>query len=116
MKTTFNFFKYQNDSKATKDLAFLLIRLIIAYGFWSPAIMKLQSLSGTADWFASMGYPAPMLSTILAAVTEISGVFLLITGLATRFIAVPYMLMLFTLLAYGPGRISLDYMFFFRKK
>jgi len=146
MKKILKYLNYQTDSQTTKDFALLFLRLIIAYGFWSPAIMKLQGLSGTADWFASMGYPVPMLSALLAAVTEISGVFLLIAGFGTRFIAIPlmfvmlvaifsvhisngfaagdngfeiplyYMLMLFTLLAGGPGRLSLDHLFFFRKK
>jgi putative oxidoreductase len=127
-----------------KDLSLLFFRLILAYGFWSPAIMKWQGLAGTAGWFESMGYPVPMVSAILAAITEILGVFLLTLGLGSRLIAVPlifvmliaiftvhisngfaagengfeipfyYILMLLGLVAFGSGRFSIDYLL--RKK
>ena len=121
-----------------KDFSLLFFRLILAYGFWSPAIMKWQGLEGTAGWFESMGYPLPMISTILAATPEILGVVLLTLGLGTRLIAIPlifvmliailtvhlssgfaagdngfeiplyYMLMLFSLTAFGGGKFSID--------
>ena len=145
MKSVINFLNYKTDSRTLKDIVLLLIRLIVAYGFWSPAIMKLQGLSGTADWFASMGYPLPMVSAIMAAVTEISGVFLLVIGLATRYISIPmifimlvaiftvhlpngfmagdngfeiplyYIIMLLTLIGFGSGRFSIDQFVYKRK-
>lgn len=123
------------------DVPLLLFRLILAYGFYQPAMMKITGLSGVAEWFGSMGYPAPEVSAFLAALTEGLGVVLLTLGLGTRYIAIPlmfvmvvaiftvhisngfaagdngfeiplyYLLMLFTLMVYGSGRISLDHVF-----
>lgn len=121
-----------------KDLALLFLRLILAYGFYTPAMMKWGNISGIAEWFVSMGIPFPTLNAYLAATTEISAVILLPLGLATRIISIPliitmvvaiitvhisngfeagnngfeiplyYILMLFVLLINGAGRISID--------
>ena len=121
-----------------KDVLLLLMRLTLAYGFWSPAIMKWQSLEGTASWFDSMGYPLPFIAAVLAALTEISGIILLSIGFGSRLIAVPmifvmlvailtvhkgngfdagdngfeiplyYILMLMVIIGFGPGKFSLD--------
>jgi putative oxidoreductase len=126
------------------DLPLLFFRLILAYGFLEPALMKLKGLQGIAEWFGSMDYPLPFLSALLATVTESLGVVLLTLGLGTRIIAVPmmftmivatftvhfsngfpagdngfeiplyYFLMLFALVVYGSGKISLDHLL--RKK
>ena len=122
------------------DLPLLFFRLILAYGFLEPALMKLKGLQGIAEWFGSMDYPLPFLSALLATVTESLGVVLLTLGLGTRIIAVPmmftmivatftvhfsngfpagdngfeiplyYFLMLFALVVYGSGKISLDHL------
>ena len=121
-----------------KDLPPLFLRLILACGFYGPAVKKLQDIDSIAAWFASMNYPFPTLNAYLATATELSGFALLFLGLATRIISVPlmvvmlvaifsvhighgfqagnngfeiplyYLLMLFTLFVTGPGRISLD--------
>lgn len=121
-----------------RDVPLLMFRLILAVGFYEPALMKLKNLSGVAEWFGSMNYPLPLLSASLSMVTEVSGVLLLLLGLATRLISLPlmgimvvailtvhlphgfaaadngfeiplyYFLMLFALVIYGPGRYSLD--------
>ena len=122
-----------------KDLPPLFLRLILAYGFYGPAMMKLKDIDGIARWFASMNYPFPTLNAYMATATEVSGFVLLTLGLATRLISVPlmvvmlvaiftvhigngfaaapnngfeiplyYLLMLFSLLVTGPGKISLD--------
>ncbi len=123
-----------------KDVPLLFFRLILAYGFLEPAMMKLKGLQGTADWFGSMGYPAPFILALLAMLTEALGVILVALGLGTRIIAVPmmivmlvaiftvhigngfaagdngieiplyYFLMLFALMVYGSGRISIDHL------
>ena len=123
-----------------KDVPLLFFRLILAYGFFQPAMMKITGLTGVADWFGSMGYPLPVVSAFLAALTEGLGVVLLTLGLGTRYIAIPlmfvmgvavftvhlsngfaagdngfeiplyYFLMLFALVVYGSGRISLDHL------
>lgn len=124
-----------------KDVPLLFFRLILAYGFFQPAMMKITGLTGVAEWFGSMGYPLPVVSAFLAALTEGLGVVLLTLGLGTRYIAIPlmfvmgvavftvhlsngfaagdngfeiplyYFLMLFALVVYGSGRISLDHLF-----
>ncbi len=124
------------------DLPLLFFRVILVIGFFNPAIMKIGNVSGIAEWFGSMNYPLPMISAILATVTEVLGVVLLALGLGTRLIAVPlmfvmlvaiftvhlsngfaagdngyeiplyYFLMLFALMVNGGGRLSMDYLLF----
>jgi putative oxidoreductase len=72
----------------------LLFRLVLAYGFYNPAMMKWADIGAIAGWFESMGYPAPLLNAYLAATTELAGVILLTLGLATRFIAIPLMIVM----------------------
>ncbi len=120
------------------DLPPLFFRLILAYGFYGPAMQKVANIDGIAEWFASMGMPFPTLNAYMATGTEISGFILLFLGLATRIISIPliivmivaivtvhlgngfeagsngfeiplyYILMLLSLVITGPGRISLD--------
>ncbi|HTC00994.1 MAG TPA: DoxX family protein [Ferruginibacter sp.] len=132
---------YRNSTEkilSAKDLPLLFMRLVLAYGFYGPAIKKWNNIHDITDWFSSLGIIAPKLNAYLAATTEITGVVLLTLGLATRFISIPliitmivaiktvhwgngfdagnngweiplyYMIMLFTLFIYGPGKISID--------
>ncbi|MCA9772675.1 MAG: DoxX family protein [Myxococcales bacterium] len=133
---------------ALRDLPPLLFRLILAYGFWMPALTKWRNIDSTAKWFASMGYPFPELNVYLSATTELTGAILLTLGLATRLISVPlsvvmivaittvhwkhgfaaghngfeiplyYLVMLFSLIVGGAGRVSLDHQIarFFRAR
>lgn len=121
-----------------KDLHLLAIRLILAYGFYNPAIMKWQNISSIAEWFGEMGIPLPTLNAYMAASTEMAGVVLLTLGLASRIISIPlifvmivaivtvhigngfeagnngfeipvyYILLLLVVLIYGAGRLSVD--------
>jgi putative oxidoreductase len=123
-----------------RDLSLLFVRLILAYGFYEPAIMKWQDIGAVADWFGSIGIPLPTLNAYMAATTELSGVVLLVLGLAVRIISIPlivvmivaittvhlphgfsagdngfeiplyYMIMLFVLLTHGGGKFSLDHL------
>ncbi len=116
------------------------MRLILAAGFYGPAMMKLKSIGDIASWFESMGIPMPTLNAYLATGTETLGFVLLFLGLGTRLISIPliitmivaivtvhlghgfeagnngfeiplyYIIMLFTLLIYGSGKFSLDYL------
>lgn len=123
-----------------QDIPLLFLRLILAYGFYMPAMMKWGNISGIIEWFDGMGIPMPALNAYLAATTEMAAVILLPLGLATRIISIPlmftmvvaivtvhwgngfnagdngfeiplyYMLMLFVLLINGAGKISLDHL------
>ncbi len=121
-----------------KDLPPLLFRIVLAYGFYGPATMKLKNFDSIVEWFTSMGMPLPKLNAFLATGTETAGFVLIFLGLATRLISIPlmvvmvvaittvhlgngfeagnngfeipiyYLLMLFSLIITGPGKISLD--------
>jgi len=123
---------------ALKDLPLLFIRLALAYGYYGPATMKWKDIHSVGDWFVQLHIPAPYLSAYLVACTETVGVVWLILGLYVRYITIPlmfsmvvaiitvhwsngfeasnngfeiplyYMLMLFVLLVFGAGRISID--------
>jgi len=125
-----------------KDVPLLFIRLILVYGFFNPAMMKLKDITSIAEWFGSIGIPFPTLNAYLATGTEVLGVILLTLGLFTRLISIPliitmivavvtvhggngfeagengfeiplyYIIMLFTLVVYGSGKISLDHFLF----
>lgn len=124
-----------------KDLPLLFLRLILAFGFFEPAMNKFNDFRAVAEWFGSMNYPVPLASAYVAGITEMAGVILLALGLGTRFIAIPlmivmlvaiftvhisngfaagsngfeiplyYFIMLLTLMVFGSGRISFDYIF-----
>ncbi|MDP1801171.1 MAG: DoxX family protein [Bacteroidota bacterium] len=136
--------RVRNGLNKAQDLPLLFLRLILAYGFWEPAKNKWADINAIAEWFDGMGIFAPKLNAYLAASTEMAGVFLLILGLGTRLICFPliitmivaiktvhwengfpagdngyeiplyFMLMLITLLCFGPGKLSIDYLI--RKK
>jgi putative oxidoreductase len=70
-----------------KNLIILVIRMILAYGFTKPALLKLNDISSTSKWFTSIDIP---LSTLLAYIVtgiETVGIILLVLGLFTRFIS-----------------------------
>lgn len=123
-----------------RDLAPLILRLVVAFGFLEPAWNKLQDVHAIGEWFESMELPAPYLQAWLATLTESLGVVLLTIGLGTRLIAIPlivtmlvaiktvhwengfsagdngyeipfyYTCMLACLLFLGSGRISADHL------
>ena len=135
-----NIEKYIQTVSALKDLPPLIIRAILVYGFYSPAIYKITDFSGTARWFESMGMPFPTLNAYLAGTTEFAGVILLALGLGTRIISIPliitmivaiftvhidngfsaakngfeipfyFIIFLLVLIINGPGRLSVDYL------
>jgi putative oxidoreductase len=126
--------------KLARDIPALLFRLVLAYGFYMPAMMKWDDIGAIAGWFEGMGIPFPTLNAYLAATTEFAAVILLPLGLATRIISIPliitmivaivtvhlgngfnagdngfeiplyYILMLFSLLVTGSGKISVDHL------
>jgi putative oxidoreductase len=140
MKTIEKYHQFVEIISKAKWLPLLLLRLILAYGFFGPAKMKWSNMDGIINWFSQMGMPMPALNAYLAASTEAFGVILLFLGLGTRIITIPlmfvmfvaiktvhwqhgfaagdngfeiplyYMLMLLTLFIMGPGKISLDHL------
>lgn len=128
-----------------KSLSLLFARLVVAYGFYNPAMMKWADIDSVAVWFGSMGIPFPTLNAYMAATTEITGVVLLTFGLFTRVISIPliivmivaiitvhlphgfesgnngfeiplyYMLFLFIFLSHGAGKFSFDRLLFGEK-
>ncbi len=125
-----------------KHLFILAARLILAYGFAKPALMKLQDMTATAQWFASMSIPFPSFTAYLVSSIETVGIILLVLGLFTRFISILlsfvmigamvfvhgthgfsvsdngleiplyYMLFLFIFASFGGGKYSLDHILF----
>ncbi|WP_373031883.1 DoxX family protein [Sulfurovum sp.] len=125
-----------------KNLIFLILRLILAYGFATPALLKLNYLQETIVWFESMSIPLPKLATYLVSGIETIGIVLLILGLFTRYVSVLlsfvmigaiffvhipngfsvanngmeiplyYLLFLMMFASYGAGKYSLDRVLF----
>ena len=121
---------------------FLAARLVLAYGFSMPALLKLNDMSETSKWFESMSIPFPIFTAYLVSGLETIGIVLLILGLFTRHISlllacimigamlfvhapngfsvadngieIPLYYMIFLLLfaSYGPGKYSLDHLIF----
>jgi putative oxidoreductase len=134
---------FEEKLKTLSDPLLLLIRLVLAYGFWGPAMMKWKNMGNIIEWFDGMDIPFPALNAYMAATTELLGAVLLILGLFTRLISIPlifvmlvaiytvhlsngfdagdngfeiplyYILMLLTLFVYGSGKISAS--FFIRR-
>jgi len=129
-----------------QDLSLLLARLVLAYGFYNPAMNKWADIHAVAEWFGTLGIPMPTINAYLAASTELLGVVLLTLGLLTRLISLPlivvmivaiitvhlphgfaagdngfeiplyYMLFLAIFASFGAGRFSLDHLIFGKEK
>lgn len=86
--------KFTEITSHAKSASLLFVRLIIAYNFYEPAMMKWADISSTAMWFDSMGIPFPTLQAYMAAGTELLGVVLLTLGFLTRIISVPLIIIM----------------------
>ena len=134
--------KFSRLSEFGQSLSLLFARLVVAYGFYEPAMMKWTDIDSVAQWFGSIGIPFPMLNAYMAASTEIVGVVLLTLGFLTRLISPPlivvmivailtvhlsngfsagdngfeiplyYMLFLFIFFTKGAGKFSIDRVLF----
>ena len=139
------YLEFSRLSEYLKSLSLLLARVIVAYGFYEPAMMKWSDIHSVAEWFGSMGIPFPTLNAYMAATTEITGVVLLTLGLFTRIISIPlivvmivaivtvhlgngfsagnngfeiplyYMLFLLLFVSHGAGKFSVDRLIFGEK-
>jgi len=86
-------------SEYTKSIGLLLLRLMLAYTFFQPAMTKWNDINSVAQWFDYMGIPFPTLNAYMAASTEMAGVVLLSLGLLTRFISMPLIIIMFVAIA-----------------
>ena len=132
------YLKYAHLSEYGRSIALLLARLVVAYGFFGPAMMKWSDIDAVASWFGTLGIPFPTLNAYMAASTEMTGVVLLTLGFLVRLISIPlivimlvaiftvhlhhgfscgnngfeipvyYMLFLLIFITSGAGRFSLD--------
>ena len=123
-----------------RDIPLLFLRLILAWGFYNPAMGKVQDFEAVGQKFAAMGMPVPGFSAYLVGITEFLAVWLFLIGLGTRLISIQvmitmlvaifavhweagfsasaggfeiplyYFLMAFALFILGPGRISIDHL------
>jgi putative oxidoreductase len=67
--------------------ASLLGRILIAAMFLVVGIRKVIYFTGTAAYFAKLGFPAPEAMVALAIIIETGGAILLIVGWRTRWVA-----------------------------
>jgi putative oxidoreductase len=125
-----------------KHLVVLAARVLLAYGFTQPTLLKLNDMDATSQWFASMSIPFPMITAHLVSGLEAVGIILLLLGLFTRQISILlsgimlgaiffvhepngfsvadngieiplyYMLFLLIFAAYGGGKYALDNILF----
>lgn len=70
-----------------KNLLLLLTRLLLAYSFTMPALLKINDLQGTQTWFKEMHIPFADFFSYLVSGLETFGIVLLILGLFTRYIS-----------------------------
>lgn len=133
------YFKISDALVNLKDLPLLFLRLVLAYGFYAPAMAKMNDIGAISEWFKSMEMVAPTLNAYLVTYTEFFGFILLTLGLGTRIITVPliiamivaiksvhwengfeasengfeipvyYIAMLFVLFIFGSGKFGADY-------
>jgi len=78
-----------------QSVSLLFLRLILAYGFYTPAINKFSDMDSIISWFEhSLQLPFPAFNAYMAAGTEAAGVVLLTLGLGTRFISAGLMIVM----------------------
>ena len=70
------------------NIILLVSRVVIAYGFSLPALLKINDLDGTVNWFESVSIPFPTFFAYMVSGLESIGIILLLLGLFTRFISI----------------------------
>lgn len=81
---------------ATKfvDLPLLMFRLLLAFIFYKPALLKFEKTEIFVNQFVKRGIPIPEFNVYFTGTVEILGVFLLILGLGTRYISVMLLILI----------------------
>ncbi len=127
-----------------KSLILIIVRFVLAFGFYQPAKNKWADIEGVGDWFYNLGIPAPYFQAYLIACIETLGIVFLALGFFVRIISIPlifamivaiftvhlengfsaanngieiplyYIVLLLILMTRGAGKISADY--FINKK
>lgn len=78
-----------------QGVSLLLVRLVLAYGFYGPAVQKLSNFDSIVMWFGSdLHLPYPWFQAFMAATTESLGVIALALGLCTRFFSFALMIVM----------------------
>jgi len=78
-----------------QSISLFFLRLVLAYGFYTPAMNKWSDMDSIVSWFEnSLQLPFPTLNAYMAAGTEAAGVVLLTLGLGTRFISAGLMIVM----------------------
>jgi uncharacterized membrane protein YphA (DoxX/SURF4 family) len=87
--------KLLNSTRAFDFLGPLALRLYLAPIFFMAGYNKFSHFDNTAQWFGNaewgLGMPFPEVMAFLAVSTELVGAFLLVIGLAVRWISIPLM-------------------------
>lgn len=87
--------RWMDLTRSQDFLAPLFFRIFLAPVFISAGLTKFAAFEDTVAWFGNpdwgLGLPFPWLMAFLATTIELVGGFLLLFGLATRYIAIPLM-------------------------
>lgn len=66
------------------------VRIVLGYIFLDAGLAKWRrGISGTGDWFGSLGFPFPQQTARMVASLELVGGMLLIVGLGVHWVAIP---------------------------
>jgi putative oxidoreductase len=89
----------ENTTRQFDFIAPLLLRLYLAPVFYMAGMQKINHFDSTVEWFGNSDWgldlPLPGVLAFLAAITELGGAFLLVAGLAVRWISVPLSITMF---------------------
>ena len=77
-----------SNEAAAASAALLVGRVLISAMYIMAGFSKLTAIGGTAQWFGSIGLPAPTLVAILVGLVELVGGIAVLVGFRTRIAAV----------------------------
>lgn len=75
--------------------ALTVLRVVVGVAFLLHGLPKLQNLAGIAGFFGSLGVPAPEIMAPIVAAIEVGGGLLLILGVATRYVNLLHIAVMF---------------------
>ena len=88
--------KLSGIAEKINGLPLLFLRLYLAPVMAQAGWQKLEHFDSTVDWFGNsdygLGLPLPFVLAALAALSEFIGAWLLLIGLATRWVSIPLMI------------------------